>query len=282
MRVIFDKKKSICIEPLHDTLSQQWYQQVRINKDNIKERDRIYGLNDLWSYSNCLEEMQKQIDIINCWDYIIDDIRELNQEQLNKYHVYFETMIGQDKNKRNSNKPSEFFMNAPDAVKQAILRFNILIHRLEGMPKDGKRNRRKRIVVTFKNPKRFLIPDSELYRFNFNQKPGDVVINYSHVGKPLYDIMKDKDEHVTDGNITPQTHWSASFQICFFNGPGLNNTYHENVNRWWSDPNNRVVKLGYIKDNPKNAWGLIKVGEVNNFDLNDLDGITRVESIEYD
>ncbi|NDB29696.1 hypothetical protein EB151_09120, partial [archaeon] len=279
----FDQNKSIKIKPLNDELSQAWVSEVIKQRANIKERDRIYGLNDLWSYDNCLREMQRQIDIINCWEYIIDrNIVDLDQQQLNKYHVYFETMIGLDKSKRNSNEPSIFFMNAPKLVRQAIVKFNILIHRLEGIPVGAKRSTRKRIVVTFKNPQRFLIPNSELYRFNFNQRPGDVVLSYCHVGKPLYDVMKDNDNDATDGNITPQTHWASSFQVCFFDGPQLNPNYQERVDQWWKNPNNRVVKLGYTKDDPKNAWGLIKVGEVIDPNLEYLDGITTVESIDYD
>ena len=165
--VYFDKGKTVKIEPLNDSFSNKWYQEVRnIYKNGIRENNRIYGFNNEWTYDKCLNKIKENIKVINKYQQFIDyDIEKIDQQKLNDLHVYFETMIGVDSTNNKVDRPGDYFDNAPDEVKNAITEFNVLIHRIESMDPDSFWS--KRIVVTFNNRPRHLIPESELYRFDF-------------------------------------------------------------------------------------------------------------------
>jgi hypothetical protein len=169
--------------------------------------------------------------------------------------------------------------SAPENVKQAVRDFNVLIHRMEGILLNPKKPS-PRIVVTFKNPPKYNIPESYLDKFNFLQKPGDVCLNYAHVGKPLYDIYKDVDDQVDEKNIKPQSHWSANFQILFYKERGHNSEYYKSVEKWWSSSRSKKVRsLGFKKNDPKNAWGKLTVGKVKNWP--NLSGVKYIDRIEF-
>ena len=279
--VYFDKGKTVKIEPLNDSFSNKWYQEVRnIYKNGIRENNRIYGFNNEWTYDKCLNKIKENIKVINKYQQFIDyDIEKIDQQKLNDLHVYFETMIGVDSTNNKVDRPGDYFDNAPDEVKNAITEFNVLIHRIESMDPDSFWS--KRIVVTFNNRPRHLIPESELYRFDFRIIPGDVCLNYCHVGKPLYDVYANDDHSVTEENIFPQTHWSADFHMMFKKGLGFKNSYHSDVAEWWQKNKTELNSMGFYEGKFENAWGLLKVGEVVKYDPNYLEGITKVERIEF-
>lgn len=281
MIIYFNDNRFIEIEPLEDSLSQAWYTEVKKLHKNIREKNRFYGLNNDWTLDQCKSKIQNCMDTINKFSQgkVPQNIREdIDQEYLNYLHVFFEKMIGLDKTTRNSNAASRFMQSAPENVKQAVRDFNVLIHRMEGILQNPKKPS-PRIVVTFKNPPKHPIPRSCLERFNFLQNPGDVCLNYAHVGKPLYDIYKDGDDQVSEENIKPQSHWSANFQILFFKERGHNNQYAHFVEQWWaSDKSKKVRSLGFKKNDPKNAWGKITVGKVKTWpDLSEVKYIDRIE-----
>lgn len=281
MFVIFDHGKFLEIEPLSDKFSQKWYKEVsKIHKNGIRENKRIYGFNNEWSYEKCLNKILDIVNTVNNYKQFIDyDIRELDQQKLNDLHVYFENMIGVDSTNTKLQRPGDFFESAPKNIKDAIIEFNVLIHRIESMDPDSFWS--KRIVVTFKDRPRHKIPESELYRFNFKIEPGDVCLNYCHVGKPLYDVYSNDDHSITEENIFPQSHWSSDFHIMFKRGLGFKNSYHEKVSAWWKKNKVELNSLGFYENDTKNAWGLFKVAKVVNYDPNYLEGITKIEKIEF-
>jgi hypothetical protein len=288
VRVNFDQDRYVDILPFEDNLSQKWYDEVCTYANHIHEKDRIYGFADNWDYDRCIQEIQTQAKIINDYKSFIDfDISNLDQQKLNKLHVFFESMIGIDTtNPSGEDLPGEFFFNAPLTIKKAIERFNVMIHRIEGIKPGMKRPDpndfwSKRIVITFSDRPRYKIPDKEMYRFNFLQEPGDVCFNYCHVGKPLFDVFDNEDDDVTEENVFPQSHWSADFHMIFNRGLSHKSIYNKAVANWWNDNREQLASLGWYEGEPRNAWGLMKVGQVINYNPDFLEGITRVESIEY-
>ena len=64
MMVYFDKGKTVKIEPLNDSFSNKWYQEVRnIYKNGIRENNRIYGFNNEWTYDKCLNKIKENIKV---------------------------------------------------------------------------------------------------------------------------------------------------------------------------------------------------------------------------
>jgi hypothetical protein len=283
MKIYFNDDRFIEIVPLDDSLSQAWYDEVKLYHKNIRERDRFYGLNEDWSLEQCKSKIQECMTTINnfCPGKVPAELKEtIDHEYLNYLHVFFENTIGLDKTTRNSNEAVEFMKSAPEDVREAVRDYNVIIHRMEGLLENHKKQA-PRIVVTFKSPPKHEIPESELGRFDFLQNPGDVCLNYAHVGKALHDVFKDDDDLVGDANIKPQSHWSANFQIVFSKGRGYNPEYHKMVEQWWnSSKSDRVKALGFKKGDPKNAWGKLTVGKVVSWP--DLTGIKYIDRIEFE
>jgi hypothetical protein len=229
---------------IHDTdIAQRWANEINCNY-NLYESDRFQGWPD--SYKN-LEyyktELLKQVDVIN--GYLPGSIYGFetleNQDILNYLHKFFEDLRG------TADEGTEFYRSAPHNVKSAVDRFNVLIHECEHYMRSPNS---PTIVVTFKDRPRFKLLDLDYKLFTFKWKYGEVYINYCEVGKPLLDVFKDKDEHVGEENIRPQSFYSADFMIKFgMTTPEIfYNRRLELFNQWFSEQkyNFKHLSLGMI------------------------------------
>ncbi len=238
LRLKFDNDESIDIYPYEDELSQRWFNEVRKNINNIWERDRIYGLNDEITYDRVYEKLSKSVGIIKFYEDLPDT------EDLNELHTHFERMM-----------EPEFFNKAPRLIQDHIIKYNVNIHHLESINS-------KRIVCSFKNPDKFLLEESDQKRFNFNQKPGTVCINYCHVGKPMYDIYHDNDSIAE--KIVNQSEWSADFTIIY--NHDKHKPFDLKAKKWCE----------YNKIKPR-SWGLIDVGYSSSVPLKNIEYIESAE-----
>lgn len=236
MRLIFDNT-FVDIVPYDDEFSKAWYKEVFNNKDNIWERDRIYGLNDEITYDTIYEKLQKSVGIIKLYEDLPDT------EDLNELHTHFERMM-----------EPEFFNKAPRLIQDHIIKYNVNIHHLESINS-------KRIVCSFKNPNKFLLDESMQARFNFNQKPGTVCVNYCHVGKPMYDVYHDNDSIAE--KIVNQSHWSADFTIIY--NHDKHKPFDSKAKKWCEDNNIE----------PR-SWGLIDVGYCSPIPPKNIKKITNI------
>ena len=172
-------------------------------------------------FDQIYEKLRKSVGLIKFYEDLPDT------EDLNELHTHFERMM-----------EPEFFNKAPRLIQDNIIKYNVNIHHLESINS-------KRIVCSFKNPDKFLLDESMQARFNFNQKPGTVCINYCHVGKPMYDIYHDNDSFAE--KIVNQSHWSADFTIIYAHDK--HKPFDSKAEKWCANNN--------IK--PR-SWGLIDVG----------------------
>jgi virulence-associated protein VapD len=189
------------------SIAKKWFAELCKNY-SIYENDRFSN----WG-ANCelINDINKQIDIINQYQYIVDQTVSVTttQDQLNYLHKFFEDLRG------DIVIGTTWFHNAPAEVQIALEKFNIRIHQLEEQLRSPNY---PTLVVTFKDHNRCLLTDEDAKHFTFNWKKGTVYINYCHVGKPVLDVFKDHDT-ITQG-VVPQTHYSADFMIKF--GPSTN------------------------------------------------------------
>lgn len=189
------------------TIAQKWF--AELCKDySIHEDDRFsnWGIND-----QLVTDLNTQIDIINAYENIIDRKASstTTQDDLNYLHKFFEDLRGEVQ------VGTPWFHTAPDNVKSALEKFNILIHQLEEKLRSPTY---PTLVVTFKDRPQYPLAREDLEHFTINWKKGTVYINYCHVGKPILDMFKDKDK-IAEA-VRPQTHYSADFLIKF--GPSMN------------------------------------------------------------
>jgi hypothetical protein len=194
-------------------IARKWFDEVRMNYP-LFEIDRF----DNWGISKetYIDRLNEQIDIINQYQYIIDRKVTIDstQQDMNYLHKYFEDLRGE------VTIGTEWYHNSPEHVKDAVNRFNILIHQLESTIRMSTKH--PTLVVTFKDRPRYELSDEDIKEFTYKWEQGTVYINYCHVGKTVLDIFTNNDE-VAEA-VRPQTHYSADFMVKF--GPSSNTILH--------------------------------------------------------
>jgi len=173
--------------------------------------DRFYGFDSLdIEVSRSTKMIVDCIDTINSYQHIItkpfttlDD-----QECLNYLHNIFEKYHGL-LDKQNT----DYWINAPDAVKKALAELNLAVHRCESVYKGAK----PRFVCTwFGLPKIKRLPVGIIEKYGTLKSTfGTVYINYVEIGKTLADLAHDNDTYIADDAFKPFDFYSADFVVRF-------------------------------------------------------------------
>lgn len=237
-------------------MAERWYGELlsAIDRNDFCEKDRLYNFNE--TTDEIMNDLLHSAEMINSWKPIID----LSSHDMNHLHKYFEIMMG------SSEKPAKYFLDAPKHVRKHILRYNILIHKIEAFDSGI-----KRIVVRSESRKRFDLNLDDYKLFETHRKYGTVYINYCHVGKPLYDVFKDEDHIVGDHNIVPQSKYSSDMCILFSDEKYQMDKFFE----WFDRKSNWLNSLGFYKNDPKIAIGSIPVADL----VTDMDRESIIELI---
>ena len=273
---------TVDFEANSSSIGQKWSEALMDHIDmgaKVGQRHRIYNLNEVWSEEFIISNINQQIDIINEWKPFIDfSVRghSMSQDDSNRLHYYFEQMRGDNE------IPNEFYLSSPRHVRRAIEEYNVLIHRWESLKSPP------RIVVHMKKRPTFDMTLEDMMNWSFDWKPGSILLNYCHKGKHLYDVFKDGEmdidnqQHVTDENITPQSKYSADFQISFSNG--IDKQSQLDFNQWFTRNSNRLNSLGFYRDDPRCTIGQCVVGSV----IGDIEetllkirGSTEIDKVWY-
>jgi hypothetical protein len=241
-------------------IAKKWFLEIQKNYP-LYETERFTN----WGNSDTINLLNDCIEEINNYENIIDKIvsSSTTQQDLNYLHKFFEDLRGE------VSVGTDWFNAAPKNVKNAVERFNILIHQLE---EEIRSKNYPTLVVTFKDRPRFELSAEDIKHFTFNWTKGTVYINYCHVGKPVLDVFKDRDK-IAEG-IRPQTHYSADFMIKF----GPSTSYPLFILR------KLVIKtwLLFQKFDFKNPnIGYIPVADlVGEFNLKSFEGYTTVKEVQ--
>lgn len=252
---------TLVFETYDTPIAKKWCDELKSQmsrNSELKENNRLYHFSNS---ENNLEyivgELRKRAEIINKHQFYIADTIDasITQDTLNNLHKHFEEMRG------GILSPSEYFLNAPLDVRRAIEDYNVLIHRTEDLLNASKINKpRPRIVLTFKDRRRHELSEDDFDYFSLDINFGEVYINYCEVGKPLWDVFKDKDDIVGDHNIRPLKWYSADMMIYFLDGG-----YRGKINQFWNwfDQNSKFLNdLGFFKEDKKLAIGHIPVARL--------------------
>jgi len=192
----------------------------------------------------------------------------MTQEFLNLLHSYFEKYRG------GVLTPGAFYQGAPADVQQAIDDLNLLVHRYE----DCRRNEVRvakglrpfaQAVLTFGKPMpRYPLEDEDYLHFNRKVVFGSLYINYCELGKPIWDVFKDRDEVVGDKNIRPLRYYSADTFLNFAPSHGMIERIGQRIewlqfHLWWNRHARKLAVLGFSWNDPKNSIGNITVARLN-------------------
>jgi hypothetical protein len=240
-----DGQLELVFDIANTDIARRWADEI--SKDySLYEIDRFKGFvgKDLNYY---LKLIKDQIAIVN--NYIPDTITHEvtnTQETLNYLHTFFENLRGE------YSTGTLFYNSAPAHVKDAIDKFNVVIHELEHYTRDGLY---PELVCTYQSP-RYKLQEIDYEHFTFKWEFGCVYINYCEVGKPLLDVFKDNDTVVGDNNVRPLKYYKADFVIKF--GPDTTEEIYnfrlDQFNKWYANYPLKFDKL---------SLGMIPVAKIN-------------------
>lgn len=229
--------------------------------NQIVEKDRMYNFPDnKWDEMKIVDELNKCIDIINENEPLIHHraFVGMPQEQLNHLHHYFENLRG------SMVSPAPTWDQSSDQVKNALERYNVIIHRAESFYRASEDVKfYPRMVGRFLAGDRFPLVAEDYPLFTLTRKFGEILINYCEVGKPLYDVYKDDDDIVGEDNIRPLRYYSAGFTSHFHNrSENSVNAFLAGMDQWWDKNHNYLGALGFVKGDPMNSIGNIPVAMI--------------------
>ena len=171
--------------------------------------NRFYGFGTpLQERERAVDDIQRCIAKINRWDPIIHRPFEYTQDCLNYLHNIFERYHG-----LLDQQHSEYWLGAPESVRQALAELNLAVHRCESVAAGTQ----PRFVCTwFGMPKiHQLAPDLQSAYGDWNIKFGTVYLNYCEIGKTVEDLAHDNDKYIADDAFKPFSHYSADFNVQF-------------------------------------------------------------------
>ena len=195
---------------LDNPIAKLWLERMSLrNQYPLDHPNRFYGFNTPEEEADrALAMIHTSIDTINNYSPIINRAITTvsDQDTLNYLHNIFERYHGlldcQD---------SEFFINAPQEVKQALADLNINVHRCETVSKGS----HPRFVCTW-----YGLPKTETLSIELikecgtlNPKFGSVCLNYCEIGKTLEDLKKDNDNYISDDAFKSFSYYSADFNV---------------------------------------------------------------------
>jgi hypothetical protein len=193
-------------------LAELWVERMQARGSYpLDHPDRFYG------FGSKLEEriraeimIQQCITTINQHTPIIEREFDWSQDSLNYLHNIFERYHG-----LLDQQTSEYWQQAPVAVRQALAELNLAVHRCETVLEGTK----PRFVCTwFGMPKTKKLDPAQLAQWGETQiKFGTVYLNYCEIGKTVEDLAHDNDEYIGEDAFRPFGHYSADFHVAFFN-----------------------------------------------------------------
>ena len=193
-------------------LTELWLD--RINQRHawpMDNPDRFYGFGTpAHEQQRAVDMIQQCIATINAHDPIIKRKFEYTQDSLNYLHNIFERYHG-----LLDQQTSDYWLHVPNTVQQALANLNLAVHRCEtalAAPSP-------RFVCTwFGMPKTQQL--SVQHQVQFGEpyiKFGTVYLNYCEIGKTVEDLSHDNDIYIGDDAFRPFNHYSADFNVAFYN-----------------------------------------------------------------
>ena len=196
-------------EILNNPLAKLWLERMALRDQySLDHPDRFYGFNlQEEEEARALAMIQASITTINNYSHIVTrTITSIeDQDTLNYLHNIFERYHG-----LLDRQDQEFFINAPQEVKEALADLNINVHRCEAIARGS----RPRFVCTWYGlPKTETLSNDLLQYGTLNPKFGSVCLNYCEIGKTLEDLTQDRDNYISDEAFRPFNYYSADFNV---------------------------------------------------------------------
>jgi len=192
-------------------LAELWVERMQARGNYpLNHPNRFYGFGSQLEERIRAEIMIEQcITTINQHTPIIEREFDWSQDSLNYLHNIFERYHG-----LLDQQTSEYWQQAPVAVRQALSELNLAVHRCETVLEGVK----PRFVCTwFGMPKTKKLDPAQLAQWGETQiQFGTVYLNYCEIGKTVEDLAQDNDAYIGDDAFRPFSYYSADFNVAFF------------------------------------------------------------------
>ena len=211
--LVGNNKLTLEFQLLDSPLTQLWVERMHSRGEYpLNHPDRFYGFNDPKQEIQRAEHyVQSCINTINLYQPIVEQSFTNCQDQdcLNYLHNIFERYHGQLDQQSNN-----FWIQAPEEVRQALANLNLAVHRCESMARGA----RPRFVCTWYGmPKTLHIPLEHMLKYStMSTFFGTVYLNYCEIGKTLEDLATDRDRYIGDDMFKPFDFYSADFVVKFW------------------------------------------------------------------
>ncbi len=207
---------------IRDTpLAELWVDRMTLRHAwPLDHPNRFYGF-DTQEQERARAELyiQQCITTINQHRPLIDRSFEWTQDCLNYLHNIFEIHHG-----LLDQQHSEYWQTADELAKKAIAELNLAVHRCE----TAMQLPEPRLVCTWYGmPKtQRLAEELQVMYGDWQIKFGTVYLNYCEIGKTVEDLAHDNDKYISDNAFKPFSHYSADFNVSFYN-KDLSENYKE-------------------------------------------------------
>lgn len=228
-------------------------------KYSIDDPARFYGFGDKQSQIDyALTKINQCIDIINSHQKIIHrSMIDINDyDTLNYLHNIFEVYHG-----LLDQQTHEFYLSAPDEVKQALADLNILVHRCESVARPAET---RHVVTYFGLPKTEQLQIGDYKFFTDQLTAGTVYLNYVEIGKTLEHLAVDNDHYISDDAFKPFRYYSADFLILFTDSDSDRILEKRDMIKKYYDANiDFFTSKGLYKDHPYLSPGKIPLADLD-------------------
>ena len=242
-------------------IAQRWAGLCDLELPDIREGERF----------ECFDEdfqlgMQERIDDIIS---LIENIKPLHpeidfgkidfsdvQNEVNRIHVNF----------------ADRHLVRKDLTKESYKLWNDLnvkLHQLESYLYAMRQNNptalpRARFTVTFNYKKFYKLTDEDYSNAVLNQNFGSIYLNYSQVGRHIFELFISGDENLPLEHIQPFYRFSADFVVYF--GPNTGNETHlylmDEMRKWFKKREKYFSQAGLSWDPRKLCIGFIPVAQL--------------------
>lgn len=262
IKIVFDTNYELLIDICDNDFSLRWLELLNkeIIKDNILQVDtysslmpedlaRTYLLNAIKTVNNFLKK--EFIKIPSNQDYD-------SKDYYNYLHSKFEKIAGPD-----WDEPTRLIQVAPADIKLSIKHINRFCHRLESRPYVIEPYLR----VEFDTVNREQLLKQDYAKFELINEPGVMVLDYSTLGKSLFDCFQDN-LPPNYPNMKHQHHFSANFKLKF---EAEQNNKIEEFKEW--------INKNNLTDLPQSVIGEIKLGTFDTLAFEEIKKTSRITNI---
>lgn len=241
-------------EILDSPAARAWTKLLKIYlKADFETSFRFVGfINSKRDYEFLSQKLNDAIKLINQdgrYNIKEESPASFTQEFSNIIHHHFEVL------KETNQETSQFYADSPTLVAYAIDDLNYYIHEMESLTRrlENDKNDPSDIFAgvtnCFENFPKFSIPDSFSKHFTLDNSFGDIVMQYSQIGKTLWEVFIDNDDQIYDGAIIAHQFLTAEFDILFGevkNIESIKEQFFEFLTERGLDPNDESLRLGFL------------------------------------